>query len=258
MEGQREGQAAGRTDASRTDAGTANLQERGFVDIHSHILPGLDDGAADWDETGRMLRQARSDNVAHILCTPHAYPGEKPFPLDEYTDKLYKANRLSKQLRLGVTLHPGAEVLYREGVTEQLLLDGKIPTLADSRHVLVEFGSDATCKELSDAIDRMLRAGFITVIAHVERYRLPLRKLVNLDAKMQVNGGTILKPDCYERRLIRKLAQYGMLDYVASDAHHADTRKTNLLEACAALVSRTRDGELAQQAFQSNAQEIIS
>ena len=212
---------------------------RGFTDIHHHILCGMDDGARSPGEMHAMLRRAADDGIARIVATPHVTPGVKYFDRERYDRALEEARAYCRAEQIPIALYPGAEILYTDQ-TCRLLAEGRVPTLAGTEYVLVEFSPDVRYDRLSDALTRILRAGFLPVIAHAERCRCLTRHLSRLaklrrelDVCCQVNCASIIRPgDFFTRRFIGKLLEWELVDVIATDAHHADGPRTvNMREA---------------------------
>ena len=108
----------------------------GWIDIHAHILPQVDDGAADWEDSAGLLEAAARQGFGHIIATPHF---NRKSGLDLILEKYEKLELLEKERNpepVGISL--GQEILYFEDITEYLD-QGKALTLAGSRYVLVEF-----------------------------------------------------------------------------------------------------------------------
>ena len=205
----------------------------GFTDIHHHILCGMDDGARDPGEMRAMLRRAADDGIARIVATPHVTPGVAYFDRERYERALEEARACCRAEGIPIALHPGAEILYTDQ-TCRFLAEGRVPTLAGTEYVLVEFSPDIRHDRLCDALAQLLHAGFLPVIAHAERYRCLTRHPARaaklrreLDIRFQVNCSSILRPgDFLARRFIEKLLQWDMLDAIATDAHRADGPRT--------------------------------
>lgn len=205
----------------------------GFTDIHHHILCGMDDGARSPDEMRDMLRRAAQDGIARIVATPHVTPGLAYFDRERYDRTLKDAQAYCRAEGIPVALYAGAEILYTDQ-TCRFLAEGRVPTLAGTEYVLVEFSPDIRCDRLYGALAQLLRAGFLPVIAHAERYRCLTRHPARavelrraLDVCFQVNCSSILRPgDFFARRFIEKLLEWDMLDAIATDAHRADGPRT--------------------------------
>lgn len=202
-----------------------------LADIHSHFLYGLDDGARSMDETMKMLLTARRQGIFHIAATPHAVPGRERFPLEQYHERLYRVQEQCDKAGLNIELYDGAEIFYTDD-TLRLLDERRIPTLAGTRHVLLEFAPDEDYDHITRAARLLGGAGYMPVLAHVERYSClrRLRLLEELHDELQVliqlNAATVLEPrGLFTPRWLDKALRRGLIDLVASDAHSNGVRK---------------------------------
>ena len=109
-----------------------------YVDIHCHILPGVDDGAPDLDAALQMLKQEAQEGVGKIILTPHQKPEHWCVTAGGIEKRLGRLQKEAENLGIPVRLYPGAELMYCRGMREWLGA-GKVCTLAHSRYVLVEF-----------------------------------------------------------------------------------------------------------------------
>lgn len=172
-----------------------------MIDIHSHILPGVDDGASSMKESLHMLSMARRQGITDVFATSHyskAFPNRDPEKLRRLRDELMsRANRPVKgpdgkiKRRQPIRIWTGQEIFYSNSVI-RLLEEGKLLTLADSNYVLVEFMPSVPYSEICTAVRNLSRAEYAPVVAHAERYRC-LRKgkrveeLIDLEALIQMN-----------------------------------------------------------------------
>ena len=122
----------------------------GFVDIHHHLIYGMDDGAQTWEQTRQMLTSAWKNGIDRIIATPHAEPGMEPFPMEQLTRRIQKAQSWCDEQRMQMEILPGCEIFYTPQ-TVCMLREGLIPTLAGSNYVLVEFLPGAPYSELIGA-----------------------------------------------------------------------------------------------------------
>lgn len=206
-----------------------------FTDIHHHILYGLDDGPASALRMQRMLDAAAADGTGHIIATPHVSPGILPFHQEAYDRKLEEANAYCCRKGYSLRVLPGAEILFTQAAV-RMLSEGKIPTLCGTRFVLVEWCSEEDEETVSASVRRLASAGFIPVMAHVDRLRCYQRRPEQLlelcntnNIRLQVNCGAVLKhPLSPRHRLFRRLCKEGMLDYIASDAHNISDRPSRM------------------------------
>lgn len=214
------------------------------IDIHSHLLWGLDDGPETMEETIEMLRQAQAEGVARIVATPHACPGFRPFDEKMFLERLQQAQRAADEMKLGIEILPGAEIAWTYNTVEALR-QKRVPTLNHSEYALLEFWEGVSWNRVASAVMSVLRAGFVPVIAHVERYRAfthrPRRAIAFKNEKSvlyQVNAGAVISGSLLQKRLIKMLLKAGAVDMLASDAHGAKRRKIRFREACKALEKR--------------------
>ncbi|MDR2505467.1 MAG: hypothetical protein LBD16_05100 [Oscillospiraceae bacterium] len=212
-----------------------------YTDIHSHILPFLDDGAKDWDETETLLRQAEAQGISRIVATTHSHPQWKPFPLQKYTDTLAQANELCKTMRIPIVLLPGCEIMYAEDITERHLQEGRMPAIADTNLVMLEFMPDDKLGRIQAAAARVLGAGFRPILAHIDRYDAFIRspkavaELRGGGALTQVNYGAFTRsPGFTAGRYMKYLIKNNQIDFLATDCHDAKVRKVNRDEGIAA------------------------
>lgn len=200
--------------------------EQEITDIHAHILPGIDDGAKDWEEAGTMLDMAISQGIRTIIATPHYSRRVLPEQIRELVLMLTKEARKTCP---EFTIYPGQEILYFDSMTDALK-DGKALTLADSRYVLIEFVPAVPFQKMYQGLRKIQQAGYHPVIAHVERYEA-LRKtesfqeLREMGCLMQMNykslqGGAFDK----HARWCRKQVQQGQIHLLGTDMHHSDHR----------------------------------
>ena len=211
-----------------------------FTDIHHHILYGIDDGAATPQKMYEMLEKAAEDNIGRIVATPHVTPGVKRFDREQYDRALKDARRYCKEKGLDIELHEGCEILYTSQ-TPSFLMDERIPTMAGTDYVLVEFSPDVRFERFREALDSLLRSGFLPIVAHVERYACLAQHPVRaekikqeLDVCYQVNCSSIIrnkKSSMASQRFVEKLLDWDLIDAVGSDAHSPNMRAVHMREA---------------------------
>lgn len=208
-----------------------------YIDVHSHILPGVDDGAKDMDMTMEMIDEAYRQGVRAMVATPHYYPGHVKYP-KEYLDSVFQETVSAvKEKYDDFMIFPGNEVYYREGAFEKL--KGKrVHTMADTAYVLLEFFPGAHINVLTGAVRSCVDGGFYPILAHIERYRClwkdekAVEELVRMGAYMQVNAENFTEGlFSAQRRWCLKLAREGLMHFIGSDAHNTNDRCPNLKQA---------------------------
>ena len=225
----------------------------GFADIHHHLIYGMDDGPSGFEEMTKMLHAAYDDGITNIVATPHATPGVELFPYKTFLQRLREARMYCSQQEMRLQIYPGAEILYTP-FAAQMVADGRIPTLAKSRNVLIEFVPDVEFCTIEEAITSFRRNGFIPILAHMERYGCLMKKPGNAEhlkkmckVAFQVNCSTIIHGrDGRTNKTIKKLLDERLIDYVASDAHNTHTRPCRMQAAYQTLLELV-DEDYAEQ-----------
>lgn len=205
-----------------------------FVDIHHHLIYGVDDGPRKMEDMQKMILHAANQGVTDIVCTSHATPGGKPFPADRYIAHMEEARQWIAEQGIDMRLYNGCEVLYTDS-SARLLKEGHFPSLADTWNVLVEFTPDTDFKRLCDAARSIGNAGFNVIFAHVERYQA-LRNFNHVKelreeygVYMQMNASTVIaKKGFFFDRWVRHMLDEGFIDCVATDAHNVSSRPCSM------------------------------
>lgn len=235
-----------------------------MIDIHAHILPGIDDGAQNLDDTLQMARIAADSGTTDLVATPHCnIPGRYHNYFDEvYQEAFLMAKDAIEQAEIPLRLYPGMEVYTTEN-TPELFEQGKIMTLNGSHYLLMEFGFDANPDFADQMLERMKQLGVIPVIAHIERYLFvqDFPEIVNAWHRkgyvIQCNRGS------FQGRFGRKaqaLAYYLMdsrlTDVIASDAHRPYIRTPDMQQTWLELSMTYPEGYL-KRVFQTNPRQIL-
>jgi protein-tyrosine phosphatase len=201
----------------------------GRVDIHSHLLPGVDDGCRDVDESLACVRELIARGFVASICTPHMAPecpGNTPAHATALTD------RLQQQITAaGLTYRvlPGGELRLHEDVVPWMRQHG-VPTLADSRCVLVDFWEGDWPVHIGEAFDWLLDAGYQPILAHPERIPADaqlderLRRLESRGVWLQGNVRCYTGEEGYMPDLLfRQLLSEGRYRLLALDMHRLDS-----------------------------------
>lgn len=200
-----------------------------MTDFHSHLIPGVDDGAADLDQARAALRAFQAQEVRSIVATPH-FDASLTHHRARFAARIARIDEGWEALRaLAAAEFPGLRL--ERGV--ELMLDTPTPELDDARlrlagtsFVLVEFGALAVPPNAADAFDRLTSRGLTPVVAHPERYAAAQVGWSTLEAwrergcRFQVNTGSLLGHyGSPARRMAVHLLQRGAADYLSSDYH---------------------------------------
>lgn len=235
-----------------------------FYDIHTHILPGIDDGARDMEETRHMLRLEREQGVQHIIATPHFTAGDHAGMQKQMQDALELAREAAREIDPAMTVDLGNELLHAPGMLEALR-NGEALTLAGSRYILVEFLPTDRYSLLYHALRDYIMEGYIPIVAHMERYGAlekntdRIEELIRLGACFQMNadslvGGMFRRKAAYCRWLVEQ----GMIHFIASDCHHHDSRTPLMQDALAYLAPGFCSGQGYGRLTRDNPQAILA
>lgn len=235
----------------------------GFTDIHSHIMPGVDDGAQDMEESLAMLRMAKAENVSRIILTPHQKPGRKCVSMRGLKERMELLQENIRQQQLAIQVYAGSECLYSHDLAERLE-QGKFCTMADSRYVLVEFIPDENWTYIRDGLYQLISHGYLPIIAHVERYLQVVRdmdrvhELIDMGCYVQVNAGSITGAYGFGmRRTAKKLLRERAVHFVATDAHRESGKRSVQMKKCAAYLIKKYGQEYADRLLGGNAENIF-
>lgn len=235
-----------------------------FVDMHVHALYGMDDGAGTQRAALAMLERAAVDGVGTMILTPHARPGLCPFNGREYVRRLGVLRRLCAEWGLNVALFGGAEILCTE-MAARFLAEGRIPTMNGTRRVLLEWHGDASVDEIERGLRNVGNSGFLPIIAHVERYAALYMDRKRLERLRETYGAQV-QIDCeavldrwplLRRRAVFALIREEMVEYVASDAHDTQRRRSRMREA-AQLIGDRFGEETARRLMRGNARRYLN
>lgn len=235
---------------------------QGFIDIHTHILPGVDDGAKDMNQAVELLQLAWDNGTAAVILTPHyrgRYRKNTPQQLREVFDTLkQRAAETLPDMKLYLGNEAGIELELAERLSE-----GRVLSLNDGSYVLLEFHTASSASQILDGVLDVLNCGFTPVIAHAERYdafcqnRKLATEVIGFGGLIQVNADSIMGGAGYaSKRCARRLLRKHQAHFVASDAHDATIRHP-LLTPCYQLVSRKYGKEYADRVFKENARELL-
>lgn len=224
-----------------------------MIDLHCHMLPGIDDGAPDLQVALAMARCALADGITHTACTPHIYPGLYENSRDGIARAIadlqaeFEHAGLSLSLVIGADTHLAPDLL--EGLRER-----RIPTLNDSRYLLLEPPHHIAPPRFEDVVFRLMTAGYVPVITHPERlswiethYDI-FERLAGRGVWMQITAGSVTgrfgrRPRYWAERMLDE----HLVHILATDAHHIDRRPPLLAEARDAVAKRLGESEAIHQ-----------
>ena len=191
-----------------------------MIDSHSHLVPGVDDGSQSIEESLALLKQAEEDGITELITTPHFMKnGEYRIKASELVKRF---NELKQAYPGSIKLHLGNE-LYIHPELPELLEQGDILTLAESKTILVEFPFQ-DYKEEYDEILYELSLKYQIIIAHPERYHYVQEdpnfclRWLKEGYLLQSNQNSLFKKET--KKILFPMIEHGFISFVASDAHN--------------------------------------
>lgn len=199
-----------------------------MIDIHSHILYGIDDGCNNIDESIEILRNASRNGVSDIILTPH-YIVNSVYNADICLKKklLSELKRRLRDERININLYLGNEVYVDLDIFSKFR---SISTLNNSRYILIELPLNSKCLVLESILFRLKEMNLIPIIAHPERYSAYFKdydffdNLVRNGCLLQGNIGSLYGDyGRNSKRMIKGLLKRGMIHFMGSDIHHGNS-----------------------------------
>lgn len=241
----------------------SRIVENGFIDIHSHILFDVDDGAEDELTSVKMLEMAYRDGIRTVVATPHFHPVRCKSTKDKIQQNFDKLNEVVKKLHPDMRLYLGREVLYATGIEEKILLD-KVFNINHTDYVLVEFSAHDSFQYIRTSLNNVLLSGNIPILAHVERYQSIVQdwkqvyELRSLGTVIQVNAASVTG-DCgwTIKRFTKRLLKEHLVDVIATDAHSIGKRAP-FLSKCVLYIEKKYGSDYANDLAIINPFKIIN
>lgn len=234
----------------------------GFVDIHAHILPGVDDGAQDISQALELLKSACRQGTGAVIMTPHYRGRYRGNVLEKLTGVYTELCDAAQRECPEVELYLGSEIGYELDVSEKVA-DGMIPSLNGTQYVLLEFHEKSFRSRILDGVLEVLNFGYIPIIAHAERYEAFRNQpqladeLTELGALIQVNAQSVLgKCGFGVKRYCHKLLKAGLVHFVATDAHDLKSRHPDLM-SCYQWIRKKYGQTYADALFIRNGRAVL-
>jgi protein-tyrosine phosphatase len=208
-----------------------------MIDLHTHVIYGIDDGARDFDEAQEMIRIAQANGTTKMVATSHYIPETYSYTQEAYYEKLNKLRQWIVNEHMNFQLIEGNE-LFLTRPSVQDLLQQKCLTINKSRYVLVEVTSFMKLQKVEELLDLLQHNGYIPIIAHIERLNWILEDFNCIQQwytkgyVFQVNAESIVNKRYKENyKSAHELLKKGYVHIVASDGHRSNHRRPVLLEA---------------------------
>lgn len=234
-----------------------------MVDIHSHILPFVDDGSDDLEMSFEMLKSAAVAGTDEIVLTPHCnlYDREKNYlyemqlVFDAFKQKVEEKN-------IDIKIYLGAEVFADESVVS-LIKKRLLPTINGSRFLMIEFDFYSSVAYICDTVKAVSRLGYVPIVAHPERYSCVKKmngvsmEIMNSGGLLQVNKGSLTGEFGESaRQTALELISHNTAQFVASDAHSLSSR-TAEMDLAKEIAEDYFGTKTAQRLFADNPATVI-
>lgn len=230
------------------------------IDIHNHILYGIDDGSKSLEESIEILKQYKEMGFKDIVLTPHYIENSN------YTTNNKEKQNLLKTLKnkiKGINLYLGNEVFINNNL-EELLNQQEISTINNSRYLLIEFPMNQKLKTITNTIYELKIKGIIPIIAHPERYKYVKKDITIVDewieegALLQANYGSIV--GVYGRKTkktLKKLLKKNKISILATDIHYPNSEIYKNIEKSKKKIKRIIGEEKLTELTITNPKKII-
>lgn len=231
-----------------------------MIDIHSHILPGLDDGSPNLEESVAMVRMAAASGTTDMVASPHA-------DLEYAFDPVLVESKIAELLKASdgvVRIHYGCDFhLYFDNVQDALANPSKY-SINHKNYVLVELSELMAFQSTEDVLERMRAAGMSVIITHPERNGLLLRRIDKLESWVAAGSYLQLTAQSFfgrfgkaARKCAEELLRRRLAHFVASDAHDTVQRPPRLDEAYA-WIAREHGEAMAERLLVSNPAAVLA
>lgn len=232
-----------------------------MIDIHAHILPGVDDGAKNWEQSLEMARMAVQDGIRTMVATPHLFK-RRAFDLSQINEKdiilqhVAQLRQVLSEAQIPLEIIPGCDFpLGFESL--KLLEDGRALTINDAnRYLLLELPDTSLPPALEEICFHLQSKGITPIITHPERHMIiqempqKLKRLIDLGCLVQMTGNSLT--GWFGRRvkkISRQLLKLGYVHLLATDAHDPKARPPLLSQAVT---------ELSRLVGESRAQAMVN
>lgn len=217
-----------------------------MIDIHSHILPGVDDGAAELSVSLGILTEMKKQGITEVIATPHFYAmNESIEEFEIKTAKAYQSLKKAVAKKELPRISIGSEIFYFNGIGRSEGI--RELSLCGSKHILLELPNcpmdEGIIRDIKDMYDRL---GLITVLAHLERYSKErgfkniLKLIDNETVFAQVNASSLFEPKL--KRAAMKLIKNGYASFLATDSHSLSGRPPMMKQALELISNKMGSG----------------
>lgn len=236
---------------------------KGIIDVHCHIIPGVDDGVQTLDECRKLLEMEYAQGVRTIIATPHFRRGMFECPIERIKAEYEKVKAVAKEIGGGMEIILGCEYYADLDMIESLNNKEK-STIGDTSYVLIEFSENTKFAFIRERIYELICNGYEPLVAHAERYMTlrdgteKINELVALGAKIQLNAESIIGLEGRRiKKFCKKMMKENYLYAVGSDSHDCSKRPP-YMGRCAVYLEKKMGSDYAHRVMIDNPWKILA
>lgn len=234
-----------------------------FVDLHSHILPGVDDGAQTVEDAIYMARSAVSEGISYMLCTPHYNNGQYLNKKEEIIDSVKKLQAVLDQQKIPLTLFEGQEIRISEDLFDRMAAGEILFADLSDKYLLIEFPFSKVPEYSYQVLSKLCSQGYRPIIVHPERNNVfmnnpkELEPYIEMGCLAQITNGSYLGQ--FGKKVQKAssiMIKHNYAHMLSSDAHNVSTRGFYTTEAYDLLEEEF--GIEKRQAFEQITKDIVN
>lgn len=234
------------------------------IDIHCHVIPGVDDGAPYFPEAIMMLKRLAMQGVETVFATPHSWAIYDAAESSEMRERFWFLQDEIALRKIPISLYLGCEMAVSAKTLDRCLdyvRSGIYPTMNGTKYILTELPQLCLFDEASKCVKGIVSAGYTPIIAHAERYvfadEFTIRDLKAIGALVQINAYSILnEANESVRRAANALLRHKLVDFIGSDAHGISHRPPKVSDGIDAIVQMC-GAEYAEQILNVNPKKLL-
>ncbi|MCP1493979.1 protein-tyrosine phosphatase [Peribacillus frigoritolerans] len=233
-----------------------------MIDIHCHIIPGVDDGAADLNESLNMAKKAVEAGITHLFATPHHLNEKYVNVKSDIIDRAGRLNESLQQENIPLTIHLGQEVRIHRDIFTSLEKKEILTLDNNGTYLLLELPSRKVPTYTQEVIYELLLKGITPIIVHPERNKELIEnhkllfELVQEGALTQLTSGSIIGQFGKNiKSFSKKIIEHNLAHFISTDAHNIDTRGFTLQQAYETITKAY--GIQHTYYFKENAEQLL-
>ena len=232
-------------------------------DLHSHLLPGIDDGSSSLEESIQILKQAQNQGVTDLILTPHYIEGSKYNCNNKNKKELFKqlVDETNAQ-NININLYLGNEVYLSDNFID-LIKSKEIMTLNNSKYLLLEFPMGNMFQNTKDILYELIVMGCVPILAHPERYRIfqrhpdHIEEYLRMGVLLQGNYKSLYgKYGSEAKKTLKYFLKNGWITFLGSDTHHDGDFEIKKLKR--KLYSIVGDEEIVNDLLENNFDKVVN